>query len=175
MDVIRSERLELVSITKDQLAAIVDGRSAEVSEQLGVELPPDWMEDRMLPKWRLEQIETDPASEPWLLRALLLPEPRTYVGYFNFHGPPGQEGWVEMGYEIRPDHRRRGYAQEAALRMMRWAHEEHGVDHFRASISPDNEASLRMIDKLGFEQTGTQIDEIDGLELVFERSGVPDV
>ena len=128
----------------------------------------------MLPKWRLEQIEADPASQPWLLRALILPDPRSYVGYFNFHAPPGQEGWVELGYEIVPQHRRKGYAQEAAVRMMRWAFEEHGVDHFRASVSPDNEASLRMVAKLGFVQTGSQMDEIDGLELVFERRGVPE-
>ena len=175
MDIVRSERLELVSIDRDQLAAILDGRSAEVGAQLGVVLPPDWMEDRMLPRWRLQQIDEDPASQPWLLRALILPEPRTYVGYFNFHGPPGDEGWVELGYEIQPDHRRRGYAQEAAVRMMRWAVEDHGVDHFRASVGPDNEASLKMIEKLGFEETGTQMDEVDGLEIVFERRGVPEL
>jgi len=35
-------------------------------------------------------------------------------------------------------------------------------------VSPDNEPSLNLVRKLGFAQTGSQIDEIDGLELVFE-------
>jgi [ribosomal protein S5]-alanine N-acetyltransferase len=152
LDVVRAERIELVSLTRDHLAAILDGRTAEVEEALEVALPPNWFgDDDLLPRWRLEQIDADPTSQPWLLRALILVEPRTCVGYFNFHGPPGEGGWVEMGYEILPEHRRRGYASEAALRMMRWAHDEHGVEIFRASIGPpqraltedDREARLR--------------------------------
>ena len=108
-----------------------------------------------------------------MLRALILVEPRTYVGYFNYHDPPHPDGWVEMGYSILPGHRRRGYASEAALAMMRWAREEHGVDVFRASISPRNAPSLAMIERLGFARIGTQVDEVDGLEVVFERREGP--
>ena len=39
----------------------------------------------------------------------------------------------------------------------------------RASISPDNEPSLALIRKAGFVEVGSQIDEIDGLELIFEK------
>jgi ribosomal-protein-alanine N-acetyltransferase len=173
LDIVRAERIELVSLTRNHLAAIVDCRTTEVEEALEVALPPNWFgDDNLLPRWRLEQIDADPTSEAWLLRALILVEPRTCVGYFNFHGPPGEDGGVEMGYEILEEHRRQGYASEAALRMMRWAHDEHGVEIFRASIGPHNEPSLKMIEKLGFDEIGTQMDEIDGLEIVFERRGV---
>jgi RimJ/RimL family protein N-acetyltransferase len=43
------------------------------------------------------------------------------------------------------------------------------VKRFRASISPDNQPSLRIIHKFGFHPTGHHHDEVDGLELVFER------
>jgi hypothetical protein len=36
-------------------------------------------------------------------------------------------------------------------------------------VSPHNEASLRMVRRLGFHQTDEQWEEEDGLELVFER------
>jgi L-amino acid N-acyltransferase YncA len=39
----------------------------------------------------------------------------------------------------------------------------------RASVSPGNVASLALVRSLGFRQVGEQWDEIDGLELVFER------
>lgn len=39
----------------------------------------------------------------------------------------------------------------------------------RASISPDNAASLAVIRPFGFERVGEQWDDEDGLELVFER------
>ena len=38
-----------------------------------------------------------------------------------------------------------------------------------ASVSPRNAASLALVRSLGFRQVGEQIDEVDGLELVFER------
>ena len=38
----------------------------------------------------------------------------------------------------------------------------------RASISPDNAASLATLAKFPFIHVGDQMDEIDGLELVFE-------
>jgi len=40
----------------------------------------------------------------------------------------------------------------------------------RPSISPDNEPSLRLAQQFGFRQVGEQMDEIDGLEYVFETS-----
>ncbi len=39
----------------------------------------------------------------------------------------------------------------------------------RASVSPENAASLGTIAPFGFVQVGEQMDEIDGLELIFER------
>ncbi len=170
----RSERLELVNLRRRDLEAALDGRWADLEAALDVALFPDWFAGNVgVFELRLRQIRKDPASEPWLLRALILAETRTYVGYFNFHGPPSSEGWVEMGYSILPEYQRRGYATEAVVRMMRWARDEHGVEVFRASISPDNEPSLRMIEKLGFSEIGTQIDEIDGLEIVFDLERRP--
>src|SRR5207237_8332173 len=92
---------------------------------------------------------------------------RVMVGRFNFHGPP-ENGAAEVGYTIQPEHRRRGYATEATAAMLDWARAEHGVRRFIASISPDNEPSLRLARHLGFVQIGEQMDEEDGLELVFE-------
>ena len=48
--------------------------------------------------------------------------------------------------------------------MMEWAHAEHGVTRFISGVRPDNAASLRVNDKLGFTRTG---DVVDG-ELIFE-------
>jgi len=47
------------------------------------------------------------------------------------------------------------------------------VDRFRASIAPDNVASLAVIGTFGFRQVGVQMDDIDGLELQFDLDGWP--
>ena len=73
-----------------------------------------------------------------------------------------------MGYTIFPEFRGRGLATEAAQRLIDFA-KENGAKHIRASVSPDNAPSLAMTRTLGLVQIGEQMDEIDGLELVFER------
>jgi len=52
-------------------------------------------------------------------------------------------------------------------RSFGWARHQ-GARTFVASVSPGNDPSLGLIRSLGFEQTGEQWDDIDGLELVFE-------
>jgi len=55
---------------------------------------------------------------------------------------------------------------------MDWGRRERGIHDFVASVAPDNLASLAIVRKLGFVQTGEQWDDEDGLELVWE-SGRP--
>jgi RimJ/RimL family protein N-acetyltransferase len=174
MDRISTERLDLVLLDVPILDAVIDGRLAEVELALDAAICDEWIEEVLpLARMRREQIGDDPSSAPWLLRAVVLRAERKVIGYVNFHGPPAPEGWVEIGYTIVTGFRRRGFASETAGAMFDWAHSEHGVTHLRASIGPKNEASLRMIDKLGFERTGVQWDEEDGEELVFERGWPP--
>ena len=62
--------------------------------------------------------------------------------------------------------RRRGIATECIAALLEWA-ESQGCHRFRASVSPDNDASLAIIRAFGFHQVGVQMDEFDGEELVF--------
>jgi RimJ/RimL family protein N-acetyltransferase len=99
---------------------------------------------------------------------MLRRQDREMLGVINFHGRPNAQGQAELGYAVFEPYRRQGYASEAALAMMRWAHSRHGVRRFIVSISPANQASLAMADKLGFRLIATQMDDIDGEEHVFE-------
>ena len=173
-DVIRCERFDLVLLTPSALEALLAGDEASAARLLDVTFPQNAWEpaDEFVLRLRLEQVRADPACAPWLLRVLVAPD-RTMIGHAGFHGPPGDDGWVELGYTVLEPYRRKGYAAEAATCMMRWAQREHGVQRFRVTISPANEPSLAMAAKLGFARTGEQIDEIDGLEYIFERQGAP--
>jgi RimJ/RimL family protein N-acetyltransferase len=77
---------------------------------------------------------------------------------------------VELGYTIFPAYRGHGYATRAATILMDIAEERGGIRHFVLSVGPHNEPSLAIVRKLGFVRTGEQMDEIDGLEYVFELS-----
>ena len=118
---------------------------------------------------RLRQITEHPDHAPWLLRAIVLRQgDQPAIGHINFHGPPDEGGVPEVGYSLLPEFRGKGYAVEAVRGLFDWAHGEHGVSRFRASIAPDNERSQNLVAKLGFTKVGEQWDEEDGLEWVFE-------
>jgi RimJ/RimL family protein N-acetyltransferase len=115
---------------------------------------------------RLAQLEADPGEQPWLYRAAVLRESGQVVGRAGFHAPPDARGMVEIGYSTAPPHRRQGFATEMTVGLLHWA-AERGATSCRASIRPDNAASLALTRRLGFVRTGEQIDDIDGLEWIF--------
>jgi RimJ/RimL family protein N-acetyltransferase len=97
------------------------------------------------------------------------------VGHIGFHTSPGaaylelfSPGAVEFGFTVFPPFRRRGYAREASLALMRWARYTHGVRKFVLSISPGNRASQSLAAQLGFVRIDSHLDEVDGLEDVLE-------
>ena len=172
---IRSERLELVALSPPLLEALLAGRVADAGSVAGIAIPTGWPDDhdRRFLELRAAQMRAEPAREQWV-RAVVLRHPdRPMIGHAGFHGPPGTNGArtpgaLELGYTIFEPFRGRGYATEAASALMRWAGQAHGVRHFIASVAPDNAPSLAVVRKLGFVQTGTQWDDEDGKELVFE-------
>jgi ribosomal-protein-alanine N-acetyltransferase len=167
-----SKRLELVSMSPAFMRASLAGDLGRASRLIRLELPAGWPgEAEHLLRMRLQQLERNPAVQPWLARAMTLREsPGVMVGVIGFHAEPDAGGKVEIGYEVEPPYQRRGLATEAVLAMFEWARREHGVSRFVASVGPANTASLGLIRKLGFVQTGKQWDERDGEELVFELS-----
>jgi ribosomal-protein-alanine N-acetyltransferase len=173
---IASARLDLVSMSRDFIGALLDGKRDEAATIIGIDLPAGWPDDGTwgFLRMRFGQLQEEPVSQQWLGRALVERESGAMIGYAGFHGPPGQNALdkddaVELGYTVFAPFRRRGYAIEAAVALMRWASEEHGIDAFVASVSPDNEPSVAMVRKLGFTHVGERMDDIDGLELVFYR------
>jgi [ribosomal protein S5]-alanine N-acetyltransferase len=165
---IRSARLDLVSLDRRSMEAIIDGRLNDAEHRLGLALAPDIEMVTGLLRVRLADLRTIPQIQPWLLRIVAVREPtRRMVGLVGFHGPPNGRGEVEIGYEIFAADRRQGHATEAAAALLEWAAREHGVRHFLASISPLNAPSIGVIGKLGFSPEGSQWDLSGGTELVF--------
>ncbi len=161
--------IELVRLSVRALEALVRGDVEEASAEAGVPLTDYLVADDWLWRIRLEQIASDPRAADWIARAAVDVASGNVVGHAGFHGPPDERGMVEVAYSVAPEHRRQGYATAMLAAALAWASSVEGVAVVRASISPDNAASLATVRKFGFEQVGEQWDEEDGLELVFER------
>jgi ribosomal-protein-alanine N-acetyltransferase len=167
-DSIATPRLRLVPLTPALLRAVAGGDLAEVERQLGARVEKGW-EEGVPATLRLEQLEADPSEQPWLVRAIVASTPRQVVGCVGFHAPPDDDGRVEIGYDIVVSERRKGYAREGIRALLAWAWATGRVRTCVASVSPHNAPSLALVHSFGFRHVGEQIDEIDGLELVFER------
>jgi RimJ/RimL family protein N-acetyltransferase len=170
---IRTARLELVSMTVPFLEALGRGDGAAAAAEIDAAGPrgqPEQLE--LFVQYRLATLRVNPSARPWLGRALVLTDAggaRRIIGTAGFHAPPDDEGRVEIGYRVDPGYRGQGYALEAVHGMFDWAAAQ-GVHRFVASIAPDNKASLALAVKLGFERVGEQVDDIDGVEYVFETT-----
>lgn len=90
------------------------------------------------------------------------------VGLAGFHAAPDAAGMVEVGYRIDYEFRRRGYARRALEILLFVAHQHPDVKTVRATISPDNAASLALIGSYPFVENGEQWDDEDGREIIFE-------
>lgn len=66
-------------------------------------------------------------------------------------------GEIDVGYMFRRDRWGRGYAGEITAAALRYGFERYGFREVVASIAPENAASRRVLEKLGFAYRGNEI------------------
>jgi RimJ/RimL family protein N-acetyltransferase len=148
----------------------LERRRADAEELLGARLPDDWPDDddaHHLRRW-LNDLAREGVVAPWRARAVVRSEDERMIGHAGFHGPQDENGVLEIGYKVFAPFRGDGYATEAARRLLDFA-KELGATTLRASVSPGNAPSLAIVATLGLVKVGERIDDVDGLEFVFER------
>ena len=161
-------KIELALLSASVLEALNAGSIDRASAEFGRPLPPTFLDHETIWGYRIAQVREDPSILRWLVRAVIDADTQDIVGHAGFHGPPDDSGMVEIGYTIEPNFRRRGYARATIAALIDYATSDPAVTRVRASISPDNEASMATIRPFSFVQVGEQMDEVDGLELIYE-------
>lgn len=101
---------------------------------------------------------------PW---KICLKETDVVIGDLGFKGPP-QKGIVELGYGMEPEYEGQGYMTEAAGVMIEWAFTQRDVTAVEAETAPDNQASQRVLQKLGFQPNGNGV---EGPRFIRRRNG----
>lgn len=76
------------------------------------------------------------------------------VGAVGVHHADPRAGWFEYGITTGADHRRKGYAAEAAVMLMRFMFAERRYHKCEARVFAYNEASLALHQRLGFVEEG---------------------
>jgi ribosomal-protein-alanine N-acetyltransferase len=170
MAMIPTQRLAMTPMSCEAMRAIMAADWQRAEGLLGTPFPTEWRNDGW--GWlapRVVEGDLDARLLVWGTRLARLIDGRGQaVAEVGFHGPPDDDGWVEIGYRVVTGYRRRGFAEEACRGLLDWAFTQ-GVDGVRAAISPDNEASARLAQKLGFAHAGRARHEVLGEQLIFEH------
>ena len=153
---IRTRRLALRPLPAAAAAALPDGREA-AQHLLRATLSAEWPSADLLDVLPL-LAAAGPAPVPFGAWVIVERESGTVVGDVGFLGGPGADRTVEIGYSVIPSRRGRGYAAEAARALVDWALEEPQVDAVVAGCEPENSASIRVLEHVGFVRAG----ELDG-------------
>lgn len=168
-------RLELGALDAKRIESLLSRDRGLVARTCGFRYSDDWRDAEWWLRMRRDCLLADPAFAPWAPRALALRATRESVGHLNFHAPPGPphlipfaQGGIELGYEVFPPFRRRGYATEALAAAIVYT-EARGVPSIALAIGVTNAISQRIARGLGFVERGRWQDEKNGEEIVFVR------
>ena len=146
-----NERVRLAPITPRLARAMLQGRPDP-------DLP--WEEGFPLPSVRgaLERIVTAEGTghdlQPFFAYVIVRRSDGLAVGDAGFHGPPTEDGEVEIGYALVPSARGTGLAREATALLVEWARAQPGVRSVAARVERSNVPSRRLLERLGFARDG---------------------
>ncbi|GHE42555.1 N-acetyltransferase [Streptomyces longispororuber] len=82
------------------------------------------------------------------------------VGAVGSHHADPRAGWFEYGITMGAEHRRKGFAAEAVVMLLRFMFAERRYHRCQARIFAHNEASLALHRRLGFVEEGRLRDHV---------------
>lgn len=168
-EVISTQRLDLYCLTAQELFGL--GSDEKIFAHRTFLNPHEVLTGEDLPRTnRVADVREHPENIKWYYRMIVDRERNTAVGSVSFHAAPDARGMVEIGIGIAAAEQGHGFASEALFGMWNWAAHQPDVKFLRYTVSPTNAPSMAIIKKFDFPQIGEQMDEEDGLELIFETT-----
>ena len=96
---------------------------------------------------------THPEQWEWYAIWMIELKDGTHIGELCFKGID-ESGSTETGYGIAEKYQNCGYATEAVCAVVDRALKQNAVNCVTAEVDKDNTASIRVLEKSGFEPTG---------------------
>src|SRR5947209_3450506 len=111
MTTLRTARLELVPLSPDAIARLLEGDRAGAEAIVGAALPGEFPNSSELEGFlpiQLKRMRESPAQRDWQARLMIANPPHRIIGHCGFHGPPRVIGRAEIGYTVFAAYRRQG-------------------------------------------------------------------
>jgi RimJ/RimL family protein N-acetyltransferase len=152
--------VRILPATVPQLEALTRDPQ-EFSALLHSPVPNGWPEFPESIPYTLTTLQERPSEAAWWMYFFLDSSTGPLVGSGGFAGPP-RDRQVEIGYEIAPEHRRRGYATAAARALVLEATASGQVDVVVAHTLDSHGLSARVLQTAGFQKSGHAVDPEHG-------------
>ena len=148
---LRTERLELRLFTDDDLDALFDMQSDEAMTRY-LYWGPRSRDEVRTDLERIKQLTAIDEEGDGIRLAAVLPETGAVIGDISLRRTSRAHAQGEIGYVIHPAHHGHGYATEACEAMLRVGFEKLGFHRIVASADARNEASIRVMERLGMRR-----------------------
>ncbi|MCE7066201.1 GNAT family N-acetyltransferase [Dyadobacter sp. CY326] len=155
-------RLRIVPCDDTLFDAIRMGNNT-LARVMGVNVPKKWTDfrDTFTPSYH--RWKAHPPLRDWWVYLIIYVPDNILIGSCGYKGEPDANGVVEIGYEIIPAYRKRGLGAEAAKGLVDHAFAHSAVKKVTAHTLAEENASVRILESIGFKQTEDVSDPDDGL------------
>lgn len=110
---------------------------------------------------RLAYMNNNPGFGFWAVRAIGKSEIIGFVNLNHILEPGPEQGRAHLGYKIIRTHWGKGYGTEMCLALIEQAFQRAHLGLVNAYTDPENSASMRILEKCGFQQ-------MDGITFVYD-------
>ncbi len=139
------------------------------AELIGSPIPDGWPEfPEAIDFTRARLMGGSEDDRSWSMQFFLDRASGRLVGSGGFASAP-VERTVEIGYEVAPEFRGRGFGTAAARALLEYADSTGEVDHVVAHTLPGPNPSTGVLDALGFEHVADQVDPEVGVVWEWRR------
>jgi RimJ/RimL family protein N-acetyltransferase len=154
--------VRLVPASVELLNALSENR-ARFEELIGSPVPDGWPEFPEAIGFTLDHLQHAPERDrAWSMQLFVDRASGRLLGSGGFAAPPADRT-VEIGYEVAPEFRGRGYGVAAARALVALAVASGEVDHVVAHTLPHSNPSTGVLVSLGFQHVADQQDDEVGV------------
>ncbi|MES2811257.1 MAG: GNAT family N-acetyltransferase [Bacteroidota bacterium] len=151
IDKLITERLLLVPFTIQICKNIINNDFSDLNK-MGLKKGKSWPDHDVietLPKIinNLSQVELPTGFESWMI---IKKDTLEIIGDLGFKGFNYTEANIDIGYGIITEERRKGYAEEAVIELIKWAFSNEIVKEITARCLIVNSNSINFLKKLNF-------------------------
>lgn len=160
---IETMNLKLISTDLEILKAAIDGNE-KLAIQIGASVPDNWTEFGIgALQYTLDKLTENVAELGWWTYFPIHKQDKALIGSGGYMGKPSTDGIIEIGYEIAPAYRNRGFATEMAMGLIANGFKDANVKTIIAHTLGYDNASTRVLQKCGFSKVQEINDPDEGL------------